>query len=223
MAHYVIFTNFFKVTWPKNVPAYVKTEGTWQKRNYIRNVLQATRSLCHFRFKSYGHYLIFTKVVTLTLPFVRLSKKKVLHCRVSRRHLLQKKSRTIGQAVRPVEPLKTDKQTNRQTRRQADRQTAVTNILSENRRFRKVTNRQTDRQTAVTNILFENRRFRKVIKAAIIEYFSNYIDFNWPWPLTLTFDLWTWPFIYFVRKNVMLWRNVRQNGASHIRMEITPR
>ena len=141
MAHYVIFTKFFKVTWPKNVPAYVKTEGTWQKRNYIRNVLQPTRSLCHFRFKSYGHYLIFTKVVTLTLPFVRLSKKKVLHCRVSED---RKKIRTIGQAVRPVEPLKTDRQ-NRQTDRQTDRQ---------------------DRQTAVTNILFENRRFRKVMKAA---------------------------------------------------------
>ena len=38
----------------------------------------------------------------------------------------------------PVEPLKTDKQTNRQADRQADRQTAVTNILFENRRFRKV-------------------------------------------------------------------------------------
>ena len=195
MAHYVIFTNFFKVTWPNNVPAYVKTGGTWQKRNYIRNVLQPTRSLCHFRFKSYGHYLIFTKVVTLTLPFVRLSKKKVLHCRVSRRHLLQKNQddRTIRVACRAFEDGQTDKQTDRQT----------------------------NRQTAVTNILFENRRFRKVIKAAIIGYFSNYIDFNWPWPLT--FDLWTWPFIYFVRKNVMLWRHVRQNGASHIRMEITSR
>ena len=159
MTHYVIFTKFFKVTWPKNVPAYVKTEGTWQKRNYIRNVLQPTRSLCHFRFKSYGHYLIFTKVVTLTLPFVRLSKKKVLHCRVSRRHLLQKKIRTIGQAVRPVEPLKTDRQT--QTDTQTDRGDQYT--------LRKV--------------------FRKVIRGAIIGYFSYYIDFNWPWPLTLTFDL----------------------------------
>ena len=110
--------------------------------------------------------------------------------------------RTIRVTCRAFEDGQTDKQT-RQTNRQ--------------------TNRQTDRQTAVTNILFENRRFRKVIKAAIIGYFSNYIDFNWPWPLTLTFDLWTWPFIYFVRKNVMLWRNVRQNGASHIRMEITSR
>ena len=66
-----------------------------------------------------------------------------------------KKIRTIGQAVRPVEALKTDRQT--------DKQTAVTNILFENRRFRKVTNRQ----TAVTNILSENRRFRKVIIGAI--------------------------------------------------------
>ena len=143
MAHYVIFTNFFKVTWPKNVPAYVKTEGTWQKRNYIRNVLQPTRSLCHFRFKSYGHYLIFTKVVTLTLPFVRLSKKKVLHCRVSRRHLLQKNQddRTSGAACRAFE----DRQTNRQT----DKQTQ--------------TDRQTDRGDQYT---FRKSKISKIMKAA---------------------------------------------------------
>ena len=42
--------------------------------------------------KVMGHYLFCTKVVTLTLPYIGFSKKKVLHCRVSRRHLLQKKS-----------------------------------------------------------------------------------------------------------------------------------
>ena len=141
MAHYVIFTNFFKVTWPKNVPAYVKTEGTWQKRNYIRNVLQPTRSLCHFRFKSYGHYLIFTKVVTLTLPFVRLSKKKVLHCRVSR------KIRTIGQSVWPVEPLKTDKQTNRQADRQTDKQTDRQTNRGDQYTFRKSKISKSNKQT----------------------------------------------------------------------------
>ena len=105
--------------------------------------------------------------------------------------------RTSGATCRAFEDGQTDKQTDTQT---------------------------TDRQTAVTNILSENRRFRKVIIGAInIGYFRYYIDFSWPWPLTLTFDLWTWPLIYFVRKNVMLWRNVRQNGASHIRMEITSR
>ena len=54
MAHYVIFIEFIKVTWRKNVTSYVKTERLWQKRNFIWNVLQPTRSLCHFRFKSYG-------------------------------------------------------------------------------------------------------------------------------------------------------------------------
>ena len=41
--------------------------------------------------KVMAHYLFCTKVVTLTLPLIRFSKKKVLHCRVSRRHLLEKK------------------------------------------------------------------------------------------------------------------------------------
>ena len=138
MDHYVIFTNFFKVTWPKNVPAYVKTKGTWQKRNYIRNVLQPTRSLCHFRFKSYGHYLISHKSGDLDLALRPIVKKKSSALSRVQKTSSAKKIRTIGQSVRPVEPLKTDKQTDRQT----------------------------DRQTAVTNILFENRRFRKVMKAA---------------------------------------------------------
>ena len=44
MAHYVIFIDFFKVTWHKNVTSHVKTEHLSQKRNFIRNVLQSTRS-----------------------------------------------------------------------------------------------------------------------------------------------------------------------------------
>ena len=38
----------------KNVTSYVKTDGRIQKRHSIRNSLQPTRSLYHFRFKSYG-------------------------------------------------------------------------------------------------------------------------------------------------------------------------
>ena len=51
------FRNYFilfEVTWRKNVTSYVKTDGRIQKRHSIRNVLQPTRSLYHFRFKSYG-------------------------------------------------------------------------------------------------------------------------------------------------------------------------
>ena len=44
----------FEVTWRKNVTSYVKTDGRMQERHSIRNVLQPTRSLYHFRFKSYG-------------------------------------------------------------------------------------------------------------------------------------------------------------------------
>ena len=89
--------------------------------------------------------------------------KKKRFCNVlGREYIGSKKIRTIGQAVRPVEALKTDRQT--------DKQTAVTNILFENRRFRKVTNKrsQTYKQTdRGDQLLFENRRFRKVIIGAI--------------------------------------------------------
>ena len=44
----------FEVTWRKNVTSYVKTDGRIQKRHSIRNVVQPTRSLYHFRFKCYG-------------------------------------------------------------------------------------------------------------------------------------------------------------------------
>ena len=43
----------FKVTWHKNVTSYVKTDGRLQNRRSIRNICQPTRSLYHFRFKSY--------------------------------------------------------------------------------------------------------------------------------------------------------------------------
>ena len=52
-----IFFNFFhflEVTWRKNVTSYVKTDGRIQTRCSIRNILQPTRSLYHFRFKSYS-------------------------------------------------------------------------------------------------------------------------------------------------------------------------
>ena len=48
------FFIFFEVTWRKNVTSYVKTDGRMQKRRSIRNILQPTKSLYHFRFKSYG-------------------------------------------------------------------------------------------------------------------------------------------------------------------------
>ena len=78
IAHYVIFTDFFKVTWRKNVTSYVKIEGLLQKRNSIRNVLQPTRSLYHFQ--SYGPLCDFHKSGDLDLDFYPISKKIIL-CR----------------------------------------------------------------------------------------------------------------------------------------------
>ena len=62
-----------------------------------------------------AHYLFSTKVVTLTLPYIGFSKKKVLHCRVCRRHLLQQNQddRTSGASCRAFEDRQTDKQTNK--------------------------------------------------------------------------------------------------------------
>ena len=123
--------------------SYVKTRHLSQKRNSIRNVLKPTRSFGHFRFKSYGPLSDFHKSDDLDLAFYPIFKKKVAHSPWSRRHLLSKfqDDRTSGVVCTSLKDRQTDKQTNKQT----NRQTAVTNILCENRRFRKVTNTQTNR------------------------------------------------------------------------------
>ena len=119
MAHYVIFIEFIKVTWRKNVTSYVKTERLWQKRNFIWNVLQPTRSLCHFRFKSYGPLSDFHKSGDLDLALHPIFKKKIVHRPWSRRHLLSKyqDDRTSGAACTSRKDGQTDKQTDRQTDR----------------------------------------------------------------------------------------------------------
>ena len=85
------------------------------------------------------HYVfiyIFTKVVTLTLPFIRLSKKKfcIVACPEDIFCKKNQDDRTSSAACRAFE----DRQTNKHADRQTRRQTVVTNILCENRRFRKV-------------------------------------------------------------------------------------
>ena len=169
------FFIFFEVTWRKNVTSYVKTDGRIQKCHSIKNFLQPTRNLYHFRFKSYGplcdfhwffwshvtykddvvrqnrgclveaefykepfsnqpevsttsgskvmgHYVISTKVVTLTLIFIRFSPKKI--ARVLRTEYISCQNfRKIEPVVWPVHRAITDRQTDRQTNRQTDRQT----------------------------------------------------------------------------------------------------
>ena len=80
-----------------------------------------------------ANYVIFTKVVTLTLTFTRFQKKKIWKV-LEPAYISCQKIRTIGPVVWPVDREPTDKQTDKQT----DRQTAVTNILCKNLRFCKV-------------------------------------------------------------------------------------
>ena len=120
MAHYVIFNDYFEVTWRKNVTSYVKPKCLLQKRNSIRNVLHPTRNLCYFRYKSYGPLCDFHKSGDLDLDFYPISKKKHLGRPWTRIHHMSK-NRSSGVAWTSRTDGQTDKQTNRQTNRQTDR------------------------------------------------------------------------------------------------------
>ena len=117
MAHYVIFIEFINVTWRKGVTSYVKTEHLSQKRNFIRNVLQPTRSLCHFRFKSYGPLCDFYKSGDLDLDLYPIFTKIFCQGPWNWVHQLSKfqKYWTSGVACTSCNYGQTDKQTDRQT------------------------------------------------------------------------------------------------------------
>ena len=67
-----------------------------------------------------AHYVIFTKVVTLTLTFIRFQKKKIWVV-FEPEYIICQKIRTIGPVVWPVHREQTDRQTD--TDKQTDRQT----------------------------------------------------------------------------------------------------
>ena len=115
MAHYVIFIEFIKVTWRKNVTSYVKTGHLSQKRNSIRNVLKPTRSFGHFRFKSYGPLSDFHKSGDLDLALYPIFKKKMLQGPRIRIHRMSQNqdNRTSGVVCTSQKDGQTDKQTNR--------------------------------------------------------------------------------------------------------------
>ena len=69
-----------------------------------------------------GHYVISTKVVTLTLIFIRFSPKKIARV-LGTEYISCQNFRKIEPVVWPVHRAITDRQTDRQTNRQTDRQT----------------------------------------------------------------------------------------------------
>ena len=69
-----------------------------------------------------GHYVISTKVVTLTLIFIRFSPKKIARV-LGTEYISYQNFRKIEPVVWPVHRAITDRQTDRQTNRQTDRQT----------------------------------------------------------------------------------------------------
>ena len=114
-------------------------------------------------------YVIFTKVVTLTLIFIRFSPKNFARV-LGTEYISCQNFRKIEQwCGLYIVQLRTDRQTNKQTDRQTDRQTnrgdqytlQKSTILQSN----KQTNRQTDRQTnRGDQYTCKNLRFCKVMK-----------------------------------------------------------
>ena len=151
MAHYVIFNDYFEVTWRKNVTSYVKSECLFQKWNSIRNVLQPTRNLCYFRYKSYGPLCDFHKSGDLDLDFYPISKKINLGRFWTRIHHMSKNQDDRSSGVACTS--RTDGQTDRQTRRQTDRQTDRQTNRGDQYTLQKSTilqsNKQTNRQTGM--------------------------------------------------------------------------
>ena len=98
-----------------------KSEGRLQKRHAIRNVVQPTRNLYHFRFKSYGPLWDFHKSGDLDLELYPIFKKNKMPGSYELHTSAAKRIITIGPVLWPVHPSKTDKQTDKQTDRQTDK------------------------------------------------------------------------------------------------------
>ena len=67
-----------------------------------------------------AHYVIFTKVVTLTLTFIRFQ-KKICWVVLEPEYIICQKIRMIAPVVWPVDREMTDRQTDKQTDRQTNR------------------------------------------------------------------------------------------------------
>ena len=163
-----------------------------------RNNLQPTRNLYDFRFKSYGLLCDFHKSGDLDLNRYPIFQKFKMPGSYELHTSAAKESERSDQYCDLYTLLR---RTNKQTDKQTDRQT----------------NRGDQYTLQKSTILQSNER--------IIGDLTIYIDFDRPWPLTLTLDLDIDHSLFWKEnwKNVMLWRHVTQNGASHMINEINSR
>ena len=195
MAHYVIFIDIFKVTWHKNVTSHVKTEHLSQKRNFIRNVLQSTRSFDHFRFKSYGPLSDFHKSDDLDLAFYPIFKKKSCCMVLGQKTSSAKKfqdDRTSGVICTSRKDRKTDKQTKTDKQMKATQRVGYfTKLLSfsdciididYNMSMSMVKN---TRSIMVVKLPMKSVQWVEYTLTAVIKYYYNSGKY-----VTLTFDLW---------------------------------
>ena len=145
-----------------------------------------------------AHYLIFTKVVTLTLPFIRFSKKKLPKI-LGLEDIICQKIRTIGAAVWSVHRETTDKQTDRQTDERALRECILCKIgltdwviylvdwLWQRWRTQSIGPSDSNEKCAMSRVLFRINiaAIQKIRDLDLIHLTLTYSLDLWPWYLTL--------------------------------------
>ena len=137
-----------------------RSAKTWRRTSQRMSLSEAPFYKEHFPTgsKVMAHYVIFTKVVNLTLTLTRLLPKNFARVLLPEYISCKKiqKDRTCSVACRAFKDGQTYKQT--------DRRTVVTNILCKNLRFCKVTNRGDQYTLQITNrdeyITFAQLRWR---------------------------------------------------------------
>ena len=145
MAHYVIFTNFFKVTWPENVPAYVKTEGTLTEAELYKERFATNPKSPSLPVQKLCPIIWFSqKWWPWPCPSSDCQKKK-LPIVIDPEDIICQNFRMIGPAVWSVHREKTDRQTDKQTNRQSDKLACDQYTLRKSEISQ--SNKQTDRQT----------------------------------------------------------------------------
>ena len=203
--------------------------------------MQLTRTLCHFRFNSYGPLCDFHKSGDLDLDLYPIFTKKNCQGPWNWVHQLSKfqKDWTTGVACTSRNYGQTNKQTNKQTDRQTDRWKGTLRVHT----LQNWTYRLSDLacRLTVTKGLGHNQLVLMTQMKSVqwVEYYLGSIllqyrkfvtltfyiwPWPFPWPLTLTFDLETdlllpWCFEENITKMYCFDVTWRKNGTSYVRTE----